>query len=108
VDKQKPIRRAQRGPADSESEVRKRLNAYIDHQHELLRRIDDATLTELVAHVRSFVADPKFDPVDFLASWLFGEVPSLGGVMPAELLGQPGGLERVKDTLGQLFYGVFA
>jgi len=99
--------RTQRGPTDSQSEVRRRLKAYIDQQHELLSRIDDGTLTELVTHVRSFEADPKFDPVDFLSGWLFGEVPTLGGVMPVELLGQPGGLERVKDTLGRLFYGVY-
>jgi hypothetical protein len=100
--------RAQRGLTDSQSEVRRRLKAYIDDQHELLRRIDDATLTELVAHLRSFTADPNFDPVEFLSGWLFGHVPSLGGTMPAEVLGQPGGLALVKDTLGRLFHGLYA
>jgi hypothetical protein len=48
------------------TEIRKRLNASLDLQRERLARIDDQTLVVLVDHVRELVADPRFDPLDFL------------------------------------------
>lgn len=99
--------RAKLGPPSAQSEVRRRLNAHIGEQREHLRRIDDATFTELIAHLRSLVAEPNFDAVEFLSGWLFRQVPSLGGFTPAEVLAQPGDLDRVKDTLGQFVNGVY-
>jgi hypothetical protein len=52
-------------------ENRRGLNAALDAKRERLRRIDDAILADLVDFLRSLVPDLNFDPVDFLASWLW-------------------------------------
>ena len=99
--------RCQRGRTGSPSELRACLNTCIDAQRERVRRIDDTTFTELIAHMRSIVTDPNFKAVDFLCGWLFEHVLTLGDATPAEVLAEAGGLDRVKETLSRLVNGVF-
>jgi len=99
--------------ADSESmsdatKARRRFDAHLDEQRERLRQVDDATLAELITHLRLIESDPHFDPIEFLCGWLLARMPPLGGLTPAEVLSQPGGLERVKDLLGRWVYGTSA
>lgn len=89
------------------SDIREHLDAELDRRRERLRRIDDATLAALVAHLRSLVPDPRFDPVAFLTDWLWGRVPALGGLTPMELLEQERGIDRLKESLSQQASGVY-
>jgi hypothetical protein len=89
------------------TEIRGQLDAELDRRRERLRRIDDMALAALVEHLRSLVPDPQFDPVLFLADWLWGRVPSLGWVTPMDLLEREGGIDRLKEHLGQLVAGVY-
>lgn len=89
------------------TEIRGRLDAELDRRRERLRRIDDAALVALVEHLHSLVADPHFDPVSFLADWLWGSVPALGGLTPVELLEREGGIDRLKENLSQRVAGVY-
>ncbi len=89
------------------TDIRRRLNASLATQRDRLGRIDDQTLVVLVDHLVGLVANPGFDPVDFLAEWLFGPAPVFGGLTPAEILQQEGGLEFLKENLGQQVAGVY-
>lgn len=41
-------------------------------------------------------------------NWLYGKIPDLGNKVPALVLDEPGGVDLVLETLGQLEYGVFS
>jgi Protein of unknown function (DUF2384) len=100
--------RVARPGATEGAHARARISALISERRERLSRIDDATLSELIGHVRSLVPDPNSDLLPFLAEWLFRPAPALGGVAPAELLAEPAaGLQPVKTLLSQCFYGVY-
>jgi len=101
--------RAEREPESDVAKARRRLSgAYIDQQRERLRRIDDASLTAVIDHIRNLVRDPQFDSVAFLSYWLFVPVPvpSLGWIAPVDVLRRADGLALVKEAFGRWVHGV--
>ncbi len=89
------------------TKIRTQIIASLDAKRKLLGRIDDAALVALADHLRTLVPDPHFSPADYLAEWLWGSLPMLGGLTPAEVLLQEGGLERLKLDLRRQAAGVY-
>ena len=85
------------------TEIRRRLEAELDQRRE---RCDESTMqrSALVEHVRGLMPAPHFDLVPFLADWLWGRVPALGGLTPVELAR---GVDRLQENLGQQVAGVY-
>ena len=40
--------------------------------------------------------------------WLHSEVPALGGIRPATLLGTEAGRQQVRDILGRIQHGIYS
>ena len=49
-----------------------------------------------------------FNNKDLFFKWLSIPSPALGGMLPIDLMEIPGGVEKVRDLLGRLEYGVYS
>ncbi|TVQ50942.1 MAG: DUF2384 domain-containing protein [Saprospirales bacterium] len=49
-----------------------------------------------------------FEKSDYFFKWLDLPNAALGGLAPVELLDVPGGIDKVKDLLGRIDYGVYS